>query len=80
MKGRKLRQVLEDLGHLVLRDEHGVRGFFVRTATGAPLGRYDLYEDGAYRHGWVENERGNGRTDYISWPEFYEHIAKRKSA
>ena len=79
MKGPKLRQVLEDLGFLVFIDEHTQRGRFVRHADGRPLAFYDMTEDGAFRHGWVEHERGNGRTDCIDWPTFYNVVTHRNA-
>lgn len=78
MRGEKLRAVLEDLddlGLLVLSD--GRRGRWVRHADTTPLGFYDMHEDGAFRHGWVELPRSGGRTDCLSWPEFYALIRLR---
>jgi hypothetical protein len=78
VRGEKLRAVLEDvddLGLLVLRNSP--RSFFIRNADSSPLGFYDLHEDLAFRHGWVELPGSAGRHDCLDWPTFYDLIRER---
>lgn len=74
MRGPKLRAILEDLDLLVLQG-HG--SFHVRDSKGAAIATYDLTEDLAFRFGWVDNKRGDGRTDCLSWVEFYAELQEQ---
>lgn len=78
MRGMKLRAVLEDCDLLVLKDRIGPRAYRVTTLTARPIAFYDLHEDGAFRHGWVERADGNGRTDCLSWIEFYAELQEQR--
>lgn len=78
MRHEKFRAVLEDLGFLVLRVAGGRDAFYVRHADSRPLGFYRLDEHGAFHSGWVEHERGDGRTDCIDWPTLYDLVTRRK--
>ena len=77
MKGAKLQEVFEDLDFIVLIDKHSQRGRFVRHANGQPLAFFQMTEDGAFRHGWVEHSRGDGRTECLDWPTFYHLVTHR---
>jgi hypothetical protein len=76
MRGNKFRDVLEDLELVVLRDALGPRSYRV-TAKGHPVAFYDLYEDGAFRHGWVERKDGQARIDCLSWVEWYAELMEQ---
>lgn len=69
MRAPKLRAILEDLGFLIFSEEP--RGLYVRLATGRQVAFFDVTEDKAFRHGWVEVKAGTGRRDCLSWSEFY---------
>lgn len=67
MRAPKLRAILEDLGFLILTEEP--RGLYVRLNSGRQVAFFDVTEDLAFRHGWVEVKAG--RRDCLSWPEFW---------
>jgi hypothetical protein len=68
MRGDDYRKALENSGLLVFTD--GPQRFVVRLPDATDIARYELYEDGPFRWGWIQTGDGHGRRDYTDWLSF----------
>lgn len=78
MRGPKLVAILDDLELRVFRDRIGPRAYRVTTLRNKTIAFFDLYEDQEFRHGWVEHRDGDGRTDCLTWIDFYTELQEQR--
>jgi hypothetical protein len=76
MRGDDYRKALENSGLLVFTD--GPHRFVVRLPDATDIARYELYEDGPFRWGWIQTADGHGRIDCTSWIEFSTELAEEQ--